>query len=111
MRVKDDTPIRDFLSVSAAVSALSQILKRYITGVFNVGSGIGTSINALVKLLLAIANQINREIVATKASSRRSKSVLDISETVKAIDWVPSPSLQGQLKKYLQARELKNDQA
>ena len=111
LRVRDDIPIRDFLSVSDTVSALSQIVNRNITGVVNVGSGIGTSINTLAKLLLATASQENREIVATKPSSRRSKIVLDISETVKAIDWVPSPSLQGQLKKYLEARKLKNDQA
>lgn len=104
LRVRDDTPIRDFLSVSDVVSALNQIVKRDIAGIVNVGSGIATSINTLAKLLLATAGQEDREIVATKPSNRRSKIVLDISETVKAIDWVPSPSLQEQLKKYLEAR-------
>ena len=102
--VRDDSPIRDFLSVSDAVSALGQIVERDITGIVNVGSGIGTSINTLAKLLLATVSQENREIVATKPSSRLSKIVLDVSDTVKAIDWVPSPSLRGQLKKYLEAR-------
>jgi nucleoside-diphosphate-sugar epimerase len=102
--VRDDSPIRDFLSVSDAVSALGQIVERDITGIVNVGSGIGTSINTLAKLLLATVSQENREIVATKPSSRLSKIVLDVSDTVKAIDWAPSPSLQGQLKKYLEAR-------
>ena len=104
LRVRDDSPIRDFLSVSDAVSALGQIVERDITGIVNVGSGIGTSINTLAKLLLATVSQENREIVATKPSSRLSKIVLDVSDTVKAIDWAPSPSLQGQLKKYLEAR-------
>jgi UDP-glucose 4-epimerase len=109
LRVRDDTPIRDFLSVSNTVSALSQIVKRDIAGVVNVGSGIATSINTLAKLMLVNASQKNREIIATKPSSRSSKIVLDISETVKAIDWVPSPSLKDQLKKYLEARRLIND--
>lgn len=108
LRVRDDSPIRDFLSVSDTVSALSQILRRNITGVVNVGSGIATSINTLAKLMLINARQGNREIIATKPSNRSSKIVLDISETVKAIDWAPSPSLKDQLKKYLEARKLIN---
>jgi UDP-glucose 4-epimerase len=108
LRVRDDTPIRDFLSASDAVSALSQIVKRDIAGVVNVGSGIATSINTLAKLILVNASQGNREIIATNPSGRGSKIVLDISETVKAIDWVPSPSLKDQLKKYLEARRLIN---
>jgi nucleoside-diphosphate-sugar epimerase len=108
LRVRDDTPIRDFLSVSDTVSALSQIVKKDITGVVNVGSGTATSISALAKIMLVNATQGNREIIATKPSNRSSKIVLDISETVKAIDWVPSPSLKDQLKKYIEARRLIN---
>ena len=104
LRVRDDAPIRDFLSVSDTVSALSQLVKRDITGIVNVGSGIATSINTLAKLILAAARQGNRKVIATNPSGRHSIIVLNISETVKSIDWVPSPFLQEQLKKYLEAR-------
>ena len=108
LRVRDDTPIRDFLSVSDAIAALGQIVKENSTGIMNVGSGVGTSINNLGKLMLESVDQGDREIIAVKPSNRPSKIVLDISETVKAIDWVPDPSLKDQLKKYLEARRLIN---
>ena len=108
LRVRDDTPIRDFLSVSDAIAALGQIVKENSTGIMNVGSGVGTSINNLGKLMLESVDQGDREIIAVKPSNRPSKIVLDISETVKAIDWVPSPSLKDQLKKYIEARRLIN---
>jgi len=101
LRVRDDTPIRDFLSVSDAISALSQIVEKNYNGILNVGSGVGISINNLAKLLLSSAGQENREIIATNPSKRDSAIVLDISETLKNIGWTPSSTLKNQLEQFM----------
>lgn len=101
LRVRDDTPIRDFLSVSDAASAMSRLVEENYNGVLNVGSGVGISINNLAKLLLSSAGQENREIIATNPSKRNSVIVLDISETVKNIGWTPSSTLKNQLEQLM----------
>ena len=108
LRVCDDTPVRDFLSVSEAVSALSQVLEGSFIGIINVGSGIGTSINSLAKLLLTSVGQQDREIIATEPSKRRSINVLDISETLKNIEWSPSSSLKDQIEQFVAIGQLTN---
>lgn len=94
LTIRDYLPVRDFLSVSDAARAIGMIVQDDFRGMVNVGSGIGTSVHALVELALAHAGQEHRVIVATAPSSRRSMNVLDISETRKMLGWVPDAPLQ-----------------
>jgi UDP-glucose 4-epimerase len=102
VHVRDDTPIRDFLSVSDAASAIAMAVKKPFSGVMNVGSGVGTSIGTLVRLALVAAGQDDREIVPTAPSLRPSMNVLDISETTERIGWSPTSPLSEQLGRLFQ---------
>ena len=93
LRVRDDKPVRDYLYVSDAASAIALLIENNFRGVVNVGSGTGTSVRTLAEFALASAGQKDREIVATDPSPKRSINVLDISETMKTLNWKPASSL------------------
>ena len=101
IRVQDDTPVRDFLSVSDAASAFSLMLDNGFCGIVNIGSGIGTSVRAIAELLLGCAGQPSRAICSVKSSGHRSINVLDISETMHALRWAPTISLKRELVEIL----------
>ena len=80
LRVRNDKQVRDFLPVSESMSAFGRIIENNYSGILNVGSEIGTSINSLARLFLETAGQEYLDIVATQPLSRISINVLDISE-------------------------------
>lgn len=101
LRVRDDKPVRDYLHMSDAASAFGLLIESRYCGIVNVGSGIETSVRTLAELALASVGQTTREIIATAPSTRRSINVLDISETMKVLDWTPVSSLQDQLNRLI----------
>jgi len=105
LQVRDNTPVRDFLPVSDACSALSRILDGNYTGIVNVGSGVGISINDLAKQILSLAGEEDREVIATKPSKEVSKIVLDISETLKNIGWSPDSNFKDQLGQLMTTKQ------
>ena len=101
LHVRDDRPVRDFLSVSDATAGFGALVESEFRGIVNIGSGVGTSVRALAELALGIAGQQDRTIIATEPSCRRSINVLDITETSKALGWAPVRSLKSQLSELL----------
>lgn len=97
LRIRDDKPVRDYLSVSDAATAFGRLVASNYRGIVNVGTGIGTSVRALAELSLSIVGQESREIIATEPSPRPSINVLDIAETTKRIGWSPTSMLRAQL--------------
>jgi nucleoside-diphosphate-sugar epimerase len=97
VKVRDDKPVCDFLHVTDAVSAFDLLVDSNYCGILNVGSGIGTSIRELAKILLVAANQKERKITATQPSSVNSINILDISETNKVLGWCQGLSLSDHL--------------
>ncbi len=93
IRLKDTNPVRDFLWIEDAADAVVQMVGAPIQGIFNVGSGVGTSIRDLAQGVLEAANQPEREILSTQVGTRESCIVLDITKTLSQLDWHPSVSL------------------
>lgn len=89
LKIRDDMPVRDFLPVLDAATAVVMTAQRRAMGLLNVGSGIGISIRDLAQVALQLAHQADREIVATSRSGRRSMNVLDIDHTRLVLDWAP----------------------
>jgi len=98
LRVRDDRPVRDFLAVADAAAAFGLMVESHCRGIVNVGSGVGTSVRALAEIVLALAGQSSREIVATAPSQRCSVNILDISATTEKLEWFPAISLREYLK-------------
>jgi UDP-glucose 4-epimerase len=98
--VNDDKPIRDFLAVTDAAEAFNKILITNPKGIVNVGTGVGTSIHNLAKILLDLSGQPNRRIIAKYPSKNPSVNILDINLTESMIGWRPTKLLGDHLKDF-----------
>jgi UDP-glucose 4-epimerase len=104
LRVRDDGPVRDFLWIEDAAAAFEAMTHRAIPGIYNLGTGTGTSIRELAQLALAAAGEHQRQIVATEPLGRGSCLVLDITRTVDHLAWQPSTTLMDGLAQLLASK-------
>lgn len=99
LEVGDVTPVRDFIwvrDVAEGISmlALMDLAKIGKSKMYNLGSGIGTSIGDLALLTLELAGQPERRVVSKNQTGVASSIVLDYSEATNACGWTPRTSLQ-----------------
>jgi len=99
--VKNMYPIRDFLWIDDAIYAIIQTIKIKPYGIINVGSGIGTSIEQLIKCVLNIINKPNKLIFSESNEKFSSILVLNINETKKILNWEPKITLMEGLTKLI----------
>lgn len=97
LKIGDDSPIRDFLWIEDAAQAFARIAAQAVAktegGIYNLGSGVGTSVGALARLALDLAGHSQRRVVASDPSGRPSVLVLDIAATIAAFGWRPETDL------------------
>lgn len=98
--VNDDSPIRDFLWIDDAADAMAQLVLRGESGIYNVGSGVGTSIRELAGTVLELAGESHRPIVARRRGFA-SQLVLDVSRTTDAVGWRSTTPLREGLRRLL----------
>ena len=88
IRLRDATPVRDFLHVPDAARCLVDLAVADVAGVLNVGTGRGVSTGALARMASDAAGQPERPIEACgPALGRASVLVLDASDTTTAVGW------------------------
>lgn len=103
--VRDTSAVRDFLAVSDAASAFASLGDCPVSGCFNVGSGIGTSIFELATTTLALAGEGRRPVVATRPLPvRPSRLVLEVAATTRKLGWAPGTPLAEALSDILKSR-------
>jgi UDP-glucose 4-epimerase len=101
--LRDTAPIRDFLAVKDAAAALAMAIGLRPPEILNIGSGVGTSIGGLVRILLEINGTPDREVIAKQLGSPTG-FVLDIAETTQKTGWQPKVGLrQGLADLFVQA--------
>ncbi|MBK7354716.1 MAG: NAD(P)-dependent oxidoreductase [Propionivibrio sp.] len=98
LEVMDTEPVRDFLWVEDAAEALVALALNdsrpaEYGSLFNLGSGVGTSIGNLARLALEVVGQSDRIVKARFPSPGPSSLVLDCSKTAAACGWEPRTSL------------------
>ena len=101
IQVRDDSPLRDFLWVEDAARGLADMALASDLGVFNLGSGKGVSIGELLRQVLSLAGQSDREIQVLRPSKKPSNLTLDISLTTKTFGWLPKVELAEGLKRLI----------
>lgn len=94
LRIRDDQPVRDFVAVEDAAHAFLLVTRLSGGGLFNIGSGIGTSTGEVARSALRAAGQEDRPVVATNPSGRYSVNVLDAKESQDRLGWRAASSLQ-----------------
>jgi UDP-glucose 4-epimerase len=104
LEVMDKHPVRDFIWVEDAAKGIVTLALNPLDNfdrrrVFNLGSGLGTSIEKVANMALKIAGQSGRSVGTKLSSGRKSCLILDISATTSACGWQPTTSLgQGLIK-------------
>ncbi|UCV28971.1 NAD-dependent epimerase/dehydratase family protein [Ferribacterium limneticum] len=99
IKLQDTSPVRDFIWVEDAAEVIIKMATQQAQGVFNVGTGVGTSIGELARMLLEEAKQSQRQIVSTQPAAKPSCIVLDITKTKQYLYWQPSVLLNEGLRR------------
>jgi UDP-glucose 4-epimerase len=85
----DGSIVRDYLHVDDLARLARLAAESEITGIFNVGSGVGTSVRAMIELVSEITG---RELKVTYGAPRSVDvpvSVLDIAQAQRVFGWTP----------------------
>jgi UDP-glucose 4-epimerase len=110
LNVMDTSPVRDFLHVYDAAKGIVELALGNIPtategGLYNLGTGVGTSIGELACLALKIAGQSSRRVEAKFLAEKCSSLILECSQTTHACGWNPSITLHQGLTELLKQRE------
>jgi len=89
----DGTSVRDYLYISDLVAALMECANSDISGVYNVGSGQGTSLVEILSLVEEISGLTANVKFLPPREFDVKRVVLDISKIRQALDWYPVVSL------------------
>ena len=91
----DGSMERDYIYVADAVEAtIAALEKKTAHKIFNVGTGAGTSINQLVKVMSGVVGKEIEPIYVEDTAIRVQKIVLDVSRIRDEVGWKPNTSLQ-----------------
>jgi UDP-glucose 4-epimerase len=96
--IRERTPIRDFIWVGDVISGIMQLATHDLSDnpanrIYNLGTGVGTSIGNLARKTLDLAGQPSRGIVATSLIENPSSIILDYRKTTLACGWSPKTNL------------------
>jgi UDP-glucose 4-epimerase len=99
IKILNKDPIRDFVWVDDVANAFISMalfdFKRVKDKpLFNIGTGVGTSIHELIALILESLGQPQKKVFSKKLPSQYPSSlILDISKTIQILEWQPETPL------------------
>jgi nucleoside-diphosphate-sugar epimerase len=105
LNINNLKPIQDFIFLDDAVEALLCLIEKDLSGVFNIGSGVATSINSLINEVLNLKNQKDREIISALINSNYSYNALNIQHIKNVTGWHPKHTLTQSIKKIINNHE------
>ena len=90
--------LRDYIYIDDLIDASLKIIKIKKVGVYNVGSGVGISLNDIISKINKILNKNIKPKYNLSAKSGVAKSILDIKKIKKELRWKPKVQLETGLK-------------
>jgi UDP-glucose 4-epimerase len=98
LEVGDVSPVRDFVWVRDVAEGIFMLTSMDLakiekSKIYNLGSGVGTSIGDVALLTLELVGQSGRRVMSKKRTRVMSSIILDCSETTNACGWTPQVSL------------------
>lgn len=90
---------RDFIYVDDVVEANLAVLGKDVSGTYNVGTGVETTINDLHKFLSEYTNRGVKEIHGPGKKGEQARSVIDSSKLRHELGWEPRVSLEEGLRR------------
>ena len=98
-------PIRDFIFIDDVVDAIVSLVLKDTSGIYNIGSGVETSINNLIEIVLNASEQYDREIKSTIKNIDYSYNALNVEQIKNTTSWEPKFTLSQSVKKMLNSKE------
>ncbi len=89
---------RDYVYVKDVIEANMAVINRKVSDIFNVGTGIETSVNQLFQNLLEITGSDLKEIHGSEKKGEQKRSCLDAKKIYTDLEWEPTVSLKEGLK-------------
>jgi UDP-glucose 4-epimerase len=94
----DGEVVRDYIHIKDVIEACINVMGSKSTGIFNIGSGVGHSVNEVLKMV----EEVTQSKLDVKYSKRRDfdvkKIVLDISNAKKVLNWAPKIAIKDGIK-------------
>jgi UDP-glucose 4-epimerase len=111
LKVRDVNAVRDFIWIEDVVQGISAVALSDLNcekqfRIYNLGTGIGTSIGNLARITLDLAGHSERLIVSQSREFEKSVIILDYSETNRIFNWKPNTSIEDGIKKILKMNNL-----
>ncbi len=95
----DGTAERDYLYVGDVAEAVSVALDATVNGVYNIGTGIATSVNALIELMSSVLGPPHGIQHAAERAGEIQRSCVDPSKAAREGLWHPRTSLRAGLER------------
>ncbi len=95
-------PKRDYLYVEDAVEGYVKLADATVTGAFNFGTGLGTSVGEVVGVILRLMRSNLHPIVGTSTAVEIDEQVLNIDKVQNVLDWTPSHTFSQGLEKTIE---------
>ena len=93
IHLDNGSSIRDFIWLNDVIEAIIKVIKsEIIDSTFNIGSGYGISINDLIKIVQSTYGT-DLPVYFKNTNIPLSSIILDISETIKELNWEPKVSI------------------
>lgn len=102
--VRDAAPVRDYIHVQDVARGLACLALCKSQGIFNLGTGVGTSVGELAAMLLRQVGQEGRPVVQLAHGRRPSWMILDPHRMKATFGWAPTIQLEQGLKDLLNQR-------
>jgi UDP-glucose 4-epimerase len=90
---------RDFVYVDDVVEANLAVMSQETQGTYNVGTGEETSINDLLRILIAHTNSTCKEVHGPAKNGEQVRSVIDSTKLRQELSWEPKTELREGLKR------------
>ncbi|AEH50231.1 SDR family oxidoreductase [Pseudothermotoga thermarum] len=90
----DGEYVRDYVYVKDVVQANLLAMKDGVSGVYNIGTGIGTTVNQLFKMLARLTGYQKQPVYAPPRKGDLRKSILDPTKAKNELGWSPQTNLE-----------------
>lgn len=98
----DGNQLRDYIYVGDVVDVFTMVIKQADEKIYNIGTGIGSSVNKLFEEMADIIKYNGKPEYAPPRAGEIEKTFLDISKAKKELDWSPKYDLSSGLKKTIE---------
>jgi UDP-glucose 4-epimerase len=95
----DGKVVRDFIYVDDLVNLCELCVHKNLSGTYNVGSGVGTSVNDLINVMEHISNKVINPLHKQVRTYDVPFVILDISKVCNGFNWSPETTLEKGISK------------